>query len=112
VFEEAFLSGGVPLRTLEAWLGEPLDSPSGATTATVTWDCFGYEKMFRAVHDAASRVSESQRGMVLAALSAASQLHLLTQCRAERVDEDRWVMLSVCLKHISEIPGLEAASGR
>ncbi|MBV8643432.1 MAG: hypothetical protein JO225_05895 [Candidatus Eremiobacteraeota bacterium] len=108
--EEAFFSGGVPLRTLEAWLGEPLDSPNAS--ATVTWDCFGYEKTFRAVHDAASRVAESQRGMVLAALSAASQLHLLTQCRAERVDEERWVMLSVCLKHISEIPGLEAAPGR
>jgi hypothetical protein len=122
--DEAFFSDGVPLSKLEEWLGEPVDSTydrdetisvrithvvgdvphevAPSSNETISWDCLGYEKTFRAIHQVASDASESQRDMVLQALSASSQMHLLTQCRAERIGTDRWIVHHLCVKHISE----------
>jgi hypothetical protein len=122
--EEAFFSGGVPLSKLKEWLGEPLDSTydrdqtisvriayvvgdiprevSPSNNEIITWDCLDFERTFRAIHQAAFHASESQRDMVLQALSTSSQMHLLTQCRAERVGNDLWIMQHLCVKHVSE----------
>ena len=123
MFEEAFFSGGVPLWRLQEWLGAPLDSTyerdqTIAVTVTVevggvarelppnnevvAWDCLGYEKTFRAIHEAAADAPQSQRDFLFHALATSSQMHVLTQCRAERVGYDLWIMQLLCLKHICE----------
>jgi hypothetical protein len=122
MFEEAFFSGGVPLWRLQEWLGAPLDSRYEQTISAtvrvvvggvarevepsnneiVAWDCLRYEKTFRAIHEAASDAPQSQRDFVFRALATSSQMHVLTQCRAERVGYDLWIMRLLCLKHICE----------
>jgi hypothetical protein len=123
--EEAFFSSGVSLSKLEEWLGQPLDSTydgdetisvsithvvggvshevSPSSNEIVSWDCLGYEKTFRAIHEAASHASESRGEMVLQALSASSQVHLLSQCRAERVGNNVWIMQHLCMKHMIDL---------
>lgn len=121
--DESIYFGGVPLSRLREWLGEPVESPDDVVDTlsvrithviddvtheqevpakAVAWDCLGFEKTFRSIHDIASRASEPAYEIVLQALSAASQLHLLTQCRAERIGDDRWIIHTQCVKHLSE----------
>lgn len=116
--------GGVSLLELNSRLGEPLQSgPRGGQEIsvrvthrvgdvvyeveppdreTITWDCLAFEKTFRAVHEVAARASEQDAEFIVQALSTASQMHLLSQCRAEQVGEDRWTLTYLCLKHLCE----------
>lgn len=119
-----FRSSGVPLRELIEWLGDGLHDdaemqriaarvevidPDGASRPIdnpdremVRWDCFGYEPTFRAVFQAAAAAGDAHRNALMQPLAAASALHISLQCRAERIDEDRWVLIFPCIKHMRE----------
>ena len=111
------------MSRLKEWLGEPLDpsddvrsAPSVRVTHVIegvardqqgeakalAWDCLGFEKTFRSIHDVASRASKPAHVLVTQALLAASQLHLLAQCRAQCIGDDRWIIQHQCVKHLSE----------
>ena len=110
---------GVSMAFLREWLGEPLPRGShagdevapaagvhdqtrldDATGETVIWDCLRYEGTFREIHEAIARAPQGAHGFVTAALAAASEVHLLSQCSARCVGEDRWILERQCLNHL------------
>ena len=121
--DEAIYSSGVPLSRLKAWLGEPIDSVDDVGDAFsvrmtrvidgtechqdvpntgLAWDCLDFEKTFRSIHRVAADASESAAEHIMQTLFVASQMHLLTQCRAECIGDDQWVIRHQCVKHFSE----------
>lgn len=104
---ERYISVGVPFAALTELLGDPMDSAAldGASTGEVTssirrWDCLEYEKTYRKILQATSEAPESDHGFVTHVLSVASKLHLLMQCRAELLEDDRWVLRNICVVHL------------
>src|ERR1700736_1606860 len=104
---ERYVSGGVSFAALAELLGAPIASgaPAAAFTEEATssirrWDCLRFETTYRTILEATAEAPESDQGFVTHVLSVASNLHLLTQCRAECLEDDRWVLRNICVLHL------------
>ncbi len=120
--DPAFFRDGASLAMLRERLGEPLPSGSGLepdinvetfavvsdherrldelSGTIVVWDCIGYEASFHEIRRAIARAPENAQVFSIATLAVASQLHVLSQCSARRVGEDRWILERQCVKHL------------